>query len=75
MDWIVQLVPFQLSANGPLPALEAVSPTAVQAADEAHDTPKSKVLLAPVGFGVGWMVHELPFQRSAKLTVPELPLE
>jgi hypothetical protein len=61
IDRIVQLWPFQRSANGvPCPC----PPTAVQAFADAHETPLSTPRRA---LGVDWIVHLWPFQRSAKV--------
>jgi hypothetical protein len=43
-------------------------PTAVHALAEAHDTANSVVVDAPVGFGVGWIVHAWPSHTSANVT-------
>lgn len=68
--------PFQRMANGtrmaPEPFLYA--PTAVQAVDDEHDTPSTKISVSPSGLGVDSIDHSVPFQRSAKVTrSPELP--
>ena len=40
---------------------------------DVQDTPKSTAAAAPAGLGVAWMLHRVPFQRSAKVTsAPEL---
>src|SRR6266700_78219 len=58
-----------------VPAALCVSPVAVQAEGEMQDTPLRKLCTAPAGFGVGWMVHAVPSQRSARVsTSPELSL-
>jgi hypothetical protein len=66
-------LPFQRSASVcTIPEAECCSPTAVQAEAELHETPPRKLCTAPLGFGVGRMRHELPFQRSAsESTFPE----
>ena len=53
--WSDQLPPFQPIASGP-----SEDPTAVQAVNDAHDTPAAR--MPPLG--VGWTDHLLPFQRS-----------
>jgi hypothetical protein len=69
--WIAQVVPFQCSASGlivPKPS-GAEWPTAVQEWAEGHDTAASCAAPAPVGFGVGWIDHVEPFQRSASVSM------
>ena len=40
---------------------------------DVQDTPKSTAAAAPAGLGVVWMLHRVPFHRSAKVTsAPEL---
>jgi len=40
---------------------------------EVHEIPNSSLIFAPVGLGVSWMAHFVPFQLSAKVTMtPEL---
>jgi len=64
--WIDQLLPSQISANGPL----GFDPTAVQAVVDVHETPRSWP--PPVGVGVGWIDQRLPSQRSASVSEPPL---
>ena len=64
VDWIVQPVPLQRSANVPLFEV----PTAVQAVAELHDTPDKELAVAPLGLGVCWIVHDVPSQRSASVS-------
>jgi hypothetical protein len=67
--WSDQLVPFQRSANVRcVPALLMKYPTAVHAAVDVHDTALSRLLVAPVGLGVGWIAQLAPFQCSANVT-------
>src|SRR5438132_130723 len=54
---MTQEIPFQRSAWGKSP----LTPTAVQAFAEAHDTADS----SPAGAGTGWIAHAIPFHRSA----------
>ncbi len=61
--WIVQVVPFQSSANDDW---ELLCPTAMQAFAEVHDTPYSA--LAALRFGLLWIVQTTPFQNSANVT-------
>ena len=74
VDWTDHSVPFQRSAKvTKVPELFLSYPTALQAVDEKHDRPLSKLSVAPVGLGVDWIDHSVPFQRSAKVRkVPEL---
>jgi hypothetical protein len=73
MVWTDHSVPFHRSATGLVPSVFSYSPTAIHDVVEGHDTPLRMLLLAPPGFGVLWMDHSVPFQRSAKVTcVPEL---
>jgi hypothetical protein len=45
----------------------------VQAVAEVHDTPERELCLDPVGFGVGWIAHVVPFQVSTSVSwVPVL---
>jgi hypothetical protein len=39
---------------------------------EAHETPRSVLLVAPLGFGVAWTLQAVPFHRSASVTDAEL---
>lgn len=76
VGWIDQLVPFHLSASvtptvSTLPMPD--DPTAVHAVADVHDTASNTLCVAPLGFGVLWIVHTDPFQRSASVTgVPTL---
>src|SRR6266566_7753804 len=74
LDWIAQLLPFQRSARvRPTPALFVEYPTAVHRVVEGQATPRSRLLVAPLGLGVDWTAQLLPFQRSASVTItPEL---
>jgi hypothetical protein len=66
---IDQVVPFQRSENVCVP-LEDLVPTAVQEVDIGQETASSLPSLPspPLGLGVVWIVHEVPFQRIAKGT-------
>ena len=68
VSWIVQLVPFQTSANVNWTPAIRKCPTAVHAVFEVHDTPYRKLSGALVALGVLWIVQLLPFQRSASVT-------
>jgi hypothetical protein len=62
----VHLVPFHRSTSvrdGPDEG--AYRPTAVQLVADEHATPSSLLATAPVGFGVLFTVHLVPFHRSA----------
>ena len=63
-------VPFQRSARVTWPPLVMTSPAAVHRCADSHDT---EFRLAPVGPGVDWTVHCVPFQRSASAPEVELP--
>jgi hypothetical protein len=69
VSWIVQLVPFQISATVDCVPAITKYPTAVHAALEAHDTPYRRVRGAPDALGVLWIVQLLPLNRSASVTV------
>jgi hypothetical protein len=45
----------------------------VHADADAHATVFKKANCAPAGLGVGWMVHRVPFHRSASVPAFELP--
>src|SRR5690242_6574556 len=45
----------------------------MQAAADVQATTFRKVNCAPAGLGVGWMLHLLPFHRSARLPALEFP--
>jgi hypothetical protein len=72
MGWIRHFVPFHRSAKTPtgVPELSKEFPVAVQADDDVHATAARKLPWAPMGLGVAWMLHFLPFHRSAR--VPRL---
>jgi hypothetical protein len=72
---IAHFFPFQASVNvsKKLAIITLVSPTAVHALAEEHETADRKLPNAPVGFGVGSIVHFFPFQASANVrVVPDL---
>jgi hypothetical protein len=70
VGWIVQFVPFHLSASEP--------PTAMHALGDVHDTPWSAAAIVPGGWsaaafvpggsGVGWIVQFVPFHPSASVS-------
>src|SRR6516225_3812436 len=66
--WIRHLRPSHRSARVPcgLPGGSMRPPTAVHADDEVHDTAVSHHP-PPGGFGVGWMLHLVPFHCSASV--------
>lgn len=68
-----QLVPFHRSDKvRKMPDRPAEYPAAVQAEEAVQATPIRK-FGPPARSGVGWMVHRLPFHRSARAwKVPEL---
>ena len=61
---IDQLVPFQRAAI-PHPFH---APTAVHAFGDGHDTANRSLVVAPTGFGVGWIDQLVPFQLSASVS-------
>jgi hypothetical protein len=75
---IAHFVPFHLSASSAArPERPRELPTVIHAVGEVHDTALSWTVVAPAGFGVGWIVHFVPFHRSTSgasvLPWPELP--
>jgi hypothetical protein len=53
-----------------------MSPTAVQAVADVHETPLSSLPLAPGKFGVVWSDQLVPFQCSARvISLPMLSTE
>src|SRR5215471_18738415 len=69
--WTDHLVPFQTSASVvPSGALVPVEePVAVQAPAAVQDTPNNWLDVDPVGLGVDWTDHFVPFQPSASVTL------
>jgi hypothetical protein len=66
---IVHVVPFQASASvAQESALKVVTPTAVHAVAEVHDTPVNS-LPSGQSLGVGSIAHVVPFQASASVTL------
>jgi len=65
--WRVQAVPFHCSATVPsgLRELSTLTPTAVHAVADVHDTPVRKLICAPAGAGIGWMLQLVPPHLSA----------
>jgi hypothetical protein len=64
---MLQLVPFQRSANGWLgKSLNPAPPTAVHALAEVHDTPRRYPTGTPDGNGTGLTVQLVPFQTCDK---------
>jgi hypothetical protein len=71
---ILQDLPFQRSASGiGLGVLKPEPPAAMQNDCVGHDTPPKLTPGAPVGLGVGWICHRVPFHRSAKVLALETP--
>ena len=74
MSWTLQLLPSHRSAtvNG---AGVKISPTAVHAEGDEHETPlkKSPCPCVPGGAGVDWTVHVVPSHRSASSAEAVLP--
>ncbi len=74
--WTDQLVPFHRSARAAtlVPVSGSpVYPTAVQAAGEGHDTATRALATTPGGLELVWIDQPVPFQRSAKPTLPAVP--
>jgi hypothetical protein len=71
VDWIVQLLPFQRSASGAVPAPDGWSPTAMHSDAFVHDTLSSR--LPACGSGTGWAVQpdEVLISDSNCLVVAE----
>ena len=66
VTWTRQLVPFHRSASGTLvPELSMFAPPAVQAVAEVQDTARNSLPGDPAGLAVAWMLHAVPFHRSA----------
>jgi hypothetical protein len=69
VDWSCHLLPFHRSARFfCAPDVLVVAPTASQADGDTQDTANKLLHTAPVGLGVGWMRHLLPFHCSASGT-------
>jgi hypothetical protein len=69
---VVQMLPFQRSTNvRRLSPASLEFPTAMQSVAEVHATLARLLVRAPLGLGVGWIVHVMPFQCSASV-VPSL---
>jgi hypothetical protein len=71
----LQLWPSQRSARveGPFAPAKLAPPTAVHAEDDEHEMPFRAANCDPVGFGVDWTVHFVPFHCSVSVTpTPEL---
>lgn len=62
---MVQVLPFQLSANVTSAPVAPEAPTAVQLVGAVHVTPERLLFCAPAGAGVVWIFQLVPFQRSA----------
>ena len=61
--WMAQVLPFQYSASvTPIPAELMYDPTAMQLADDAHETPSSTLLLLGElgGLGMAWISQPVP---------------
>src|SRR5258708_158696 len=63
-DWTCHRAPPHHSTR----SLEFEVPTAVQVSAAGHATANRLLDEDPAGFGVGWMCHSLPFQRSANVS-------
>jgi len=68
VGWMPQPRPSHRSTSvRAMPDPVTESPTAVQADGVVQATPASELTFAPGGFGVGWMRHPLPSDRSASV--------
>ena len=68
--WMDHLVPSHRSARVmSVPEWVNELPTATQAEADVQSTALSVLLGAPSGFGVGSVLHLVPFHRSARVTV------
>ena len=66
--WIDQPVPFHASASVRwMPTASVYCPTAVQAVDDAHDTPFSSTDAGIVSLGVLCVANDDPFQCTAQV--------
>src|SRR5438094_362419 len=72
---MVHEVPFHLSASvcPPVNELTLDFPTAEQALLDEQETPDNRLICTPVGFGLVWTAHVLPFHRSASVRVEPEP--
>jgi hypothetical protein len=66
---IDQAVPFQDSASVERLPDATADPTAVHAVADVHETAFRALSDAPTGLGVVRVLHERPFQASARVTV------
>src|SRR5215470_6661520 len=68
VGWMVQVWPFHRCARvSEVPRRLLVFPTAMQAERDTQDAAFRLLAAAPVGLGVCWMLHVLPFHRSASV--------
>ena len=65
----VQLVPFHRSANVERAPELVLSPTAVHAVADGHEIPSSSLSSQVDESAVDWIVHVVPFHRSANAAV------
>jgi hypothetical protein len=69
LRWIDHAEPFHRSASVNVLPPRSKYPTPVHVLADVQDTPFKPVLVAPIGFGVGWIDHRRPFQRSTSVSV------
>src|SRR3954464_8729841 len=71
-----QPLPFQRSAtvSSRDEASSKCHPTAAQTVPDVQVTPSRELAGPPTGFGVGWVVQLVPFQRSARGNEPGVAL-
>jgi hypothetical protein len=67
-----QRVPSHRSEKIPagLPELLKMVPAAMHDAPDVQLTPDRAAAAAPAGLGVAWMLHRVPFHRSARVVAP-----
>jgi hypothetical protein len=69
VGWMRHLVPSHRSARvTTLPARVMDCPAAVHAEGAVQATPFNALTCAPAGLAVRWMLHFVPFHRSASVT-------
>ncbi len=74
---MVHLVPFHRSVRGrtglDCDAVVKYAPAAMQSEADVHEMPSRPLPWAPAGLGMGWMVHRVPFHRSARVPDGDIP--
>src|SRR6266540_4126451 len=73
VGWMLHRLPFHRSARVLALGVKALeAPTAMQDEADMHATP-DRTPPPCLGLGVGWMLHRLPFHRSARVPAFEFP--